>query len=235
MSEVAQELKEEKSRSVVRIGLKHYLVLVPIAIIHRLWCMTLRFNITDTALQCLRNEQEASIILFWHNRLFVINEIYRRYRRSKNRQFYSLISASKDGAWLSAYCHLMGFNTIRGSSSFRGGAALLGLVKVMKAGHDVGITPDGPRGPCYGFKPGAVALARKEKKPVIMLGIKYSRAQCLKNWDGFQLPHPFAQVNVDVKFCSAEAVLNFENDEAAASWAREQMLHVNGESDSLEL
>jgi len=132
------------------------------------------------------------VFMLWHNRLFLAPECYRRYRN--RRPIYALISASRDGAWLAAFFSLIGMRAVRGSSSRLGREAASLLVEVLREGRDVGVTPDGPRGPCYEFKPGALVVAQLAAAPVLLFGVKYHSAWRLKSWDGFYLPKPFSRV-----------------------------------------
>src|SRR5581483_5081500 len=59
-----------------------------------------------------RSEEQPIVFLVWHNRLFVVAEIYRRFRG--RRPTYGLVSASRDGAWLAAFFSLMGLKAVRG-------------------------------------------------------------------------------------------------------------------------
>lgn len=126
------------------------------------------------------------------------------------RPLHCLVSASKDGAWLSAFFESAGVRVVRGSSS-RGGREAAGeLVEVLRAGHDAGITPDGPRGPIYVCKPGAVVVARRAKVRVVALGIVYEKAWRLRSWDRFAIPRPFSTVNFRVEEIAPEALASAE-------------------------
>ena len=107
-----------------------------------------------------------------------------------------MVSASRDGAWLAAFFRMLGVETVRGSRHFRGAEALRAMLAKLKAGHDVAVTPDGSRGPCYDMKPGALLLARSAKTPVLLLSAKFGRAWRLKSWDRFFLPVPFSRIEL---------------------------------------
>jgi lysophospholipid acyltransferase (LPLAT)-like uncharacterized protein len=128
----------------------------------------------------------------WHNRLFNVADAVRCYRHGKPT--YALISASSDGAWLTAFFEQLGLRAVRGSRNFRGSAALREAVRVLRAGYDLGITPDGSRGPVYVVKPGAVAIARLAKCPILLHQYEYACAFRLKSWDRFFIPLPFTRV-----------------------------------------
>lgn len=169
-------------------------VLWPLGLLARLWGATLRFEIDPAERRTFEMRDEPVAFVLWHNRLFLVAEFHRRYRGG--RPVYGLVSASRDGAWLAAFFSLVGMRSVRGSSSQMGREAATALVAALRAGHDVGITPDGPRGPCYDFKPGALIVARHTGAPMLLLGGEFSSAWRLGSWDGFYLPMPFSRVRV---------------------------------------
>ncbi len=170
-------------------------LLWPLAFLLKLWTRTLRFNIDAKDLLAVKTLEEPCLIVFWHNRLFVVAEAYRRFLKGK-RPVAGLVSASKDGAWLADFFKLCGIYPIRGSSSARGGVALAALLDALKKGLSIAITPDGPRGPMYSVKPGTAWLAGHTGLPLLMLNITFCSAWRLKSWDGFYIPKPFSTVRV---------------------------------------
>lgn len=170
-----------------------YWVLWPLTMLLKLWGRTLRMEVEDAAsLDLVRELKQPYVLFIWHNRLFVVAEAYRRYLRAQ--PMAGLVSASRDGAWLSAFFRLCGIHPVRGSSSRRGGAALSGLVGAMRDGYSVAITPDGPRGPCYSIKPGVVWLCEHTKSPLLLLNFSINKAWRLKTWDRFYIPKPFSKI-----------------------------------------
>ena len=160
----------------------------------RLVIATLRIRVNDKA-GVLGGPSEPRLIwVFWHNRLFVIPHLLNRYL--PNRPGSALTSASKDGEILASFLQRFNIRPIRGSSSRRGAAALLEMRRLIREGYDVAITPDGPRGPRYHLNPGAVTLAQKTGALIMPIQVEYSRYWQLKSWDGFQIPKPFARVNI---------------------------------------
>ena len=186
------------------------LVLWPLGLLLRAWGGSLRFELADDARRELARRDGPVTFLLWHNRLFLTAEIFRRYRR--DRAVYGLVSASRDGAWLDAVFGLAGLRTVRGSSSRGGREAAKALVQVLQAGHDVGITPDGPRGPKYEFKAGGLVVARRARTPVLLIGGRFAAAWRLPSWDRFYLPVPFSRVRIE---CERVPVAEFEQAEAA--------------------
>ena len=188
---VAEGKRREKTHSVNEINLWRMILLLPMALLLRLWCLSLRFRVLDQAKELMQDSPNPSVFLIWHNRLFVAAEIYRRYR--SGNPVYAVVSASKDGAWLSAFFLLMGIKTIRGSQNFRGTQALREIYKHLDSGKDIAITPDGSRGPIYKLKPGAVAAAKRVGSCILMTCL-FEKSKQLNSWDRFYVPMPFSKV-----------------------------------------
>lgn len=168
--------------------------LKPLGLLVRLWGATLDMQAAPETLRNLRKIDEPVAFTLWHNRLFITSEIFRRYRQG--RPVYGLVSPSKDGAWLEAFFELVGIRAVRGSSHKLGREAVTALVEIMKAGNDIGITPDGPRGPIYEFKAGGLIVARRVQAPLLLLGCAFESAWRLPSWDRFCLPRPFSRIRV---------------------------------------
>ena len=177
-------------------------VLWPLSILLRIWCATIRVSIPPDEEKHLGNTDEPMVVMFWHNRLLFSAAIHRRYRRS--RGMCGLVSASGDGAWLAAFFRVMGIGSVRGSSSSRTVASTRQLIERLKSGDDVAITPDGPRGPLYDFKPGAWRLAEKTGAPVLLVSGRFRRACRLNSWDGFYIPCPFTTAEMRVIYVGKE-------------------------------
>jgi 1-acyl-sn-glycerol-3-phosphate acyltransferase len=72
-------------------------------------------------------------------------------------------------------------------------AALRAMVKQIKNGDCVGITPDGPRGPAMQASQGIVAAARLAQAPIIPLAYATRRRRVMRTWDRFHLAFPFTE------------------------------------------
>ena len=164
------------------------------AFLLKLLMATLRFRIDDRAGVAGRGDVPPVIWAFWHNRIVVAPHMFARYFRP--RRGAALTSASKDGEILAAFISRFGILPVRGSSSRRGAAALLEMAGLIERGYDIGITPDGPRGPRYSLNPGVVKLAQATGAAIVPLGVEYSRCIRLKSWDAFMIPLPFCRVNI---------------------------------------
>ena len=104
-----------------------------------------------------------------------------------------LISASRDGEYIARVAASLGYLPVRGSSSRGGAAGLKQLVALGHAGRTVTITPDGPRGPRYSVKAGALILAQKTGLPIIPVAMGLSKFWELPSWDRFRIPKPFSK------------------------------------------
>jgi hypothetical protein len=180
----------------------------PVALLLRLWLSTLRFRCNVDRID---DSAGPSVLLLWHDKLFVSSWITNRYL---SRPVTALISTSKDGAWLVAFFRLMGITAVRGSSNRRGAAALITMTRSMRAGNHAGITPDGPKGPALEFKPGAVSLARLTRSPFLVMGIRYHSCWRTRSWDRFGLPLPFSKV--EITLVPEPQPAEGESDEAVA-------------------
>ncbi len=154
----------------------------------RLQARTMRLSVLDEA--GLGPEAPQAIWCFWHNRALLVPAFYRKLRPKKPGVVFT--SASRDGSLLARVVQSFGFESVRGSSSRRGTAALRGLVAHLKQGRDAGVTPDGPRGPCYHLQPGVVTASLLTGVPLLPMRINYDACWRLKSWDRFIIPKPGA-------------------------------------------
>jgi lysophospholipid acyltransferase (LPLAT)-like uncharacterized protein len=190
------------------------LLLWPLALLLRAWSATLRFELSESSRRNLERHDGGPVaFVLWHNRLFLAAEIFRRFRR---RPVCALVSTSRDGAWLTAFFGLAGLRAVRGSSSRGGREAAHGLVAALRAGHDVGITPDGPRGPRYELKPGTVTVARRSGADILLVGAQFGSAWRLRSWDGFFVPQPFSPVRIE---CERVTPAELAGDDVVAGLA----------------
>jgi lysophospholipid acyltransferase (LPLAT)-like uncharacterized protein len=160
----------------------------------QLWARTLRYEIEDRAGIVGKPIAENYIGALWHNRLLLFPFVLRRF--FFNRHGAALISASRDGELLADAIKRFGFDVVRGSSSRLGASAILQLTDVLASGHDVVITPDGPRGPAYELGPGVIFLAQKSGAAVVPINMEYSNCWRIRSWDRFIVPRPFGKVRV---------------------------------------
>ena len=127
------------------------------------------------------------IYVLWHGRMFLPMFCIR------NTGVNVLVSEHKDGEIITSSLVSAGYGTVRGSTTKGGVRALAKLVRLAKQGARIAFTPDGPRGPRWCFKSGAVFVAAKTGLPVIPLAGSVNHAYYFNGWDSFQLPLPFSR------------------------------------------
>jgi len=173
------------------------LALVGATILRALF-LTLRLRIEDRSGILGDGGKSPVIVCFWHNRIlgitYAFDRIYPRHRSGVT----VLTSPSRDGEILAQLVAAFGMGSVRGSSSRRGSRALLELVRLIRDGRDIAVTPDGPRGPRYSLGPGIVLLAQSTGARIIPVHAKFSRCFRMKTWDGFIIPLPFSEVSVTI-------------------------------------
>ncbi len=187
-------MSSKKKRSDIRGDRKSALIGTLAGWMMRALAATLRMEIRD---RCgIGNDPvtlRPAIYILWHNRFFVVPPAWNRICLGLRRTV-ALTSASKDGAMVAAAMKVCGLDAIRGSSSRRAVAALVGLKRALAEGFDVCLTPDGPRGPRYQVQPGFLKLAEATGAPIIPIHLGFSNAWRLKTWDRFVIPKPFSRV-----------------------------------------
>ncbi len=141
----------------------------------------------DTA-RSLRLGDRPFIACFWHGRM-----LYMRRAWNDQRPIHVLISAHSDGVLISRAIARLGVSTVKGSSRKGGMSALRAMQRILEQGHNVGITPDGPRGPRMRAKSGAVKVAQLSGAPIVPITGSTSRRKSFGSWDRFCLPLPFAR------------------------------------------
>ena len=148
----------------------------------------------------ISDDAKAPVIYcFWHNRLGLALGCYKdREARAfwRVESLAAMVSASRDGSFLAHVLEYFGVEPIRGSTSRRGPQALLEATKLMERRISVTITPDGPRGPVYEIQDGIVHLAQLTGRPIIPMSSHTRWKICLKSWDCFQIPLPFARCDM---------------------------------------
>ena len=158
------------------------------------------------------------IYAFWHNRIFLSIYFWQR------RRIVVMTSRSFDGEYIARFIQRFGFGAARGSSTRGATGAFIEMVRLMRAGCPTAFTIDGPKGPRYVAKMGAVLLAKKTGHPILPFTIAARNFWEVKStWDRTQLPKPFTRARVLIAppiFVAPDAddeILNAKRDEVQSA------------------
>jgi lysophospholipid acyltransferase (LPLAT)-like uncharacterized protein len=127
------------------------------------------------------------IYCFWHEQLAMMPWVQFR------PPTVVPISASRDGDYTTGIFRRLGVEPTRGSSSRAGASAARGLITAARAGRDLGITLDGPRGPARVIQPGATWVARATGAALLPAAFACSRYRRIGSWDRMVIPLPFSR------------------------------------------
>lgn len=177
--------------------------------------MTLRFEVIAEEGAIPATPPAKGIFCFWHQCTLPCGWYFRKFRCS------ILISRSFDGELIARTLGLLGFGSVRGSSSRGGAAGLLALKAVLETGLPVVFTADGPRGPIYQTKIGPVKLAQMTQERIGSFYLLPERAWTMRSWDRFLVPKPFSRVVVSWSRSIAPPAA--DADEAALEARRQEL------------
>ncbi len=168
----------------------------------------------------------AVIPVCWHQHLLICA----RYSVTKSVPLKPgfLISPSVDGEAPSWLAEMYSATVIRGSSTYTGSRAIRQLYRAIhKDKLSPLITPDGPRGPRFFFKPGALLVAQLSEVPLVPLAFAAKPARVFRTWDKFVLPSPFARIVIAVgEPVMVARELNAEQITAMQSQMSQKMLET---------
>ncbi|HMV81566.1 MAG TPA: lysophospholipid acyltransferase family protein [Blastocatellia bacterium] len=170
-----------KQRLIIRLaGLLLYWLI-------RAICVTVKFEIVGGK---NHTEDEPLIYCFWHNRIPTATYFWRR------RGIVVMSSQSFDSEYIARFIQRFGYGTAKGSSTRGARAGLIQMIRAVRAGKSAAFTVDGPRGPIYEAKPGALLLAAKANAAILPFSISLDRCWRLPSWDRIEIPKPFARAVV---------------------------------------
>jgi len=167
-----------KQRIVIRLaGLLLYWLILLIG-------KTVRFTVVGSENIDPRNPQ---VVCFWHNRIPIGTYFFRR------RGIVVMSSRSFDSEYIARFIQRFGYGAARGSSTRGARAALIQMIRAVRAGRGAGFSVDGPRGPVYVAKPGALLLAAKTGAPILPFSVTLEHCWRLRSWDRIEIPRPFTR------------------------------------------
>ena len=171
-----------RQRISIRLGDWTFFILI------KLVGFTVRFEtIGQEHLDSIQREGKVPIYTTWHDRIFLGTYYLRR------RGIVFLTSQSFDGEYIARFLQRFGYGVIRGSSTRGGARGLVEMIRGMGRGLAMGFTIDGPKGPRYEVKAGAILLAGKTGNPILPFVVQPGRFWTLNSWDKLQIPRPFTR------------------------------------------
>jgi lysophospholipid acyltransferase (LPLAT)-like uncharacterized protein len=163
--------------------------------------------------------EEPVIFAFWHGDLLMQPYLYYRFRETPKANV--LISDHFDGKIIAKIMVYFGLGTIHGSTRRNAAKVLIQAMRSLKEGYDIGITPDGPKGPRHEVADGIMVMAQKTGAKVIVYACVPRRYWRLKSWDRFTIPKPFGTLD----FYASEPIdLEGMEFEAARKLIKEKLL-----------
>jgi lysophospholipid acyltransferase (LPLAT)-like uncharacterized protein len=161
------------------------------SVLVRALAATWRYRATgEEHVRALREMRRPFVFVLWHSRLLPL--LYRH----RGEDVVMLISRHRDGGYVADLGARWGYRSVRGSTQRGGEVGLLGIVRALKGGAVVAITPDGPRGPAERVQPGAIAAAQHAGVPIVAVGARVASAWYLGSWDRLCIPKPFTRIDV---------------------------------------
>lgn len=147
----------------------------------------------DVAERIIADRKTVYAPCYWHQQHMLCSNLMKNWI-SRGFKTCFLISSSVDGEIPARVARSWGAEVIRGSANQTGALVLRDMQQMMKRGISIVTTADGPNGPKYEFKLGAVLMARIGGAPMVPLACAAERAWHLKRWDDFMIPKPFTRV-----------------------------------------
>jgi hypothetical protein len=109
------------------------------------------------------------IVAFWHGRLMMMPYAY------LGKSMTILVSSHRDGELISRTVKGFGIGSVRGSSTRGWFGGIKGLLRAVRNGDDIAITPDGPRGPGMKAQMGTIRIAQATGLPIIPMSFGASK------------------------------------------------------------
>lgn len=170
------------------------------------------------------DESQPMVYCFWHNRIPIATHFWRQ------RGIVVMSSRSFDSEYIARFIQRFGYGAARGSSTRGAQAAMIQMIRAVRSGKSAAFSVDGPRGPLYQAKPGAVLLAAKSGAAILPFSVSLDRYWELPSWDRIQIPKPFARAVVVI----GERLHVSESAEGEEALQR-TLERLRGESDRLVL
>jgi hypothetical protein len=131
--------------------------------------------------------------VYWHQHHILCSALIKGWIKRGFKACF-LVSGSVDGEVPERVARAWGAEVIRGSANQSGALALRDMQNMMKKGHSIVTTADGPRGPQYEIKSGFIVMARIGGVPALPVACAAAWKWEMDRWDRFMIPLPFSRV-----------------------------------------
>jgi lysophospholipid acyltransferase (LPLAT)-like uncharacterized protein len=171
-----------------------YKVLFPYAgiLLVKMISMTYRLRLVDPENESKVLDRDGSIIYAsWHQRFFPGISFF-----ATRKPISIMISQSKDGEFVARIVDMLGWRSVRGSSTRGGLEALNELKRLATSGYKIGHIVDGSNGPASVIKPGLLRIAQVSGQAVVPIITSGEKKWVFNSWDKFMLPKPFSRVMI---------------------------------------
>ena len=139
--------------------------------------------------QAILDRHDSLVYASWHQRFFPGITFF-----SSRKPIAIMISQSRDGEMIARVVDILGWQSVRGSSTRGGVAALRKLKDLALSGYKIGHIVDGPKGPFGKIKPGLLRIAQVAGKPIVPTITSAQKKWVFNSWDRFMVPKPFSRV-----------------------------------------
>ncbi len=168
-----------------------------IAFVVRLLNMTYRFEISGIEnIRQFTDKNQSILISLWHGRSFVLPYFW--LKNFRNKSGAAVFSDHKDGRLMQEICAQFGVKPIVGSSKKKGAMAGLGIIRALKKGTSVAMTPDGPTGPRMRLTTDSLLFfAGRLNVPIIPFSPSSKTAKIFGSWDRYIIYRPFSKIKIN--------------------------------------
>jgi len=162
---------------------------------------TCRFGVSGLEnLEAARATERPLVLVAWHGMTMMLVSFFSD--KLDTSRIVLLMPDDWRGGTLSVFASLVGAEPfpmdLTGSESMATARKLAELVRRVRQGHDCYITPDGPDGPAYVIKPGAVYIAKKARAAILPVGAYARHGYRLNRWDQYVVPYPFSRISIAI-------------------------------------
>jgi len=128
------------------------------------------------------------IFCVWHGRQLMMSKLW-----PAGFPLWVVGSNSFDGRLALAAARKFGIRTIERSRTAGKAQAVRAILRALKDGASVGVTPDGSKGPRMNVNPGIIDIARMSGAPLVPAAYSCSHGIAFSSWDRFIAPFPFGR------------------------------------------